>query len=145
MLSGTYCEVALSKRTSREWFQRFKSGYFDVEDQRGGGKDKIFEDSELDVLLAKNSWQTQEELAESLGVTQQAFSNRLKAMALEEKRPQYHEMLGHMSHERTRHTWLRKNGWSYLTRRTLQTFLLPTTICFYRWSTVWLMRISLVN
>ena len=55
MLSGTYCEVALSERTSREWFQRFKSGYFDVEDQRGGGKDKIFEDSELDVLLAKNS------------------------------------------------------------------------------------------
>ena len=58
----------------REWFQRFKSGDFDGEDRHGGGKEKIFKDFELEVLLAEDSCQTQEELAESLGVTQQAFS-----------------------------------------------------------------------
>ena len=54
------------KKTCREWFQRFKSGDFDVEDQYGDGKEKIFEDSDLEALLAENSCQTRQELAESL-------------------------------------------------------------------------------
>ena len=32
MLSNTYGEVAISEKTCREWFQRFKNGDFDVED-----------------------------------------------------------------------------------------------------------------
>ena len=67
------------KKTCHEWFQRFKSGDFDVEDRYGGGKEKIFEDSEWEALLAEDSCQTREELAESLGETQQAISKRLKA------------------------------------------------------------------
>ena len=34
MLSNIYGEVAISERTCREWFQRFKNGDFDVEDVR---------------------------------------------------------------------------------------------------------------
>ena len=63
MLSITYGEAALIERTCHEWFQRFKS----------------FEDSELGALLTEDSCQTQEELAESLGVTEQAISKRLKS------------------------------------------------------------------
>ena len=48
----------------REWFQRFKSGDFDVEDWHGGGKEKISEDSKLEALLAEDSCQMQEKLAE---------------------------------------------------------------------------------
>ena len=55
MLSSTYGEAALSERTCREWFQRFKSGNFYVEDRHGGRKENIFEDSELEGLLAKPS------------------------------------------------------------------------------------------
>ncbi|GFT78241.1 mariner Mos1 transposase [Trichonephila clavipes] len=33
MLSSTCGEAAISERTCREWFQRFKNGDFDVEDQ----------------------------------------------------------------------------------------------------------------
>ena len=51
MFSSTYGEAALSGRTRREWFQRFKSGDFDVEDEQGGGKEKIFEDFKLEALL----------------------------------------------------------------------------------------------
>ena len=46
---------------------------------------RIFEDSELETLLAKDSCQTQEELAESMGVTQQAISKRLKDMGMIQK------------------------------------------------------------
>ncbi|GFV19447.1 uncharacterized protein TNCV_3663801 [Trichonephila clavipes] len=35
MLSNTYGEATISERTCREWFQRFKNGDFDVEDQHG--------------------------------------------------------------------------------------------------------------
>ena len=38
MLSSTYVEAALSKRTCRKWCQRFKSGDFDVKNWHGGGK-----------------------------------------------------------------------------------------------------------
>ena len=53
MLSSTYGEAALNKRKCREWFQRFKSVDFGVEDEHGAGKEKIFEDSELKALHGK--------------------------------------------------------------------------------------------
>ena len=64
MLSSTYGESDLSERTFREWFQRFKIGDFDAEYQHGGGKEKIFKDSELEALLDEDSCQTQEEWTE---------------------------------------------------------------------------------
>ena len=85
MLSSIYGEAALSERKCCGWFQRFKSGDFDVEDRHSGGKDKIIEDSELEALLAEDSCQTQEELAESLGVPQQAISKCLKVMGMIQK------------------------------------------------------------
>ncbi|EGI66307.1 Mariner Mos1 transposase [Acromyrmex echinatior] len=76
MLSNTYGEAAISKRTCREWFQEqcFKNGDFDVEDRHS---EKVCEDAELEALLDQDSYQNQEELARSLGVTQQAISKRL--------------------------------------------------------------------
>ena len=58
MLSTTYGEAALKERTCHEWFQRFKRDDFDVEDWHGGGKENIFQDSELEALLAEDSCQT---------------------------------------------------------------------------------------
>ena len=69
MLSSTYGKSALSKRTYREWFQRFKSSDFDVQDRHSGRKEKIFEDSVLDASVAGDTCQTLEELTKSLGVT----------------------------------------------------------------------------
>ncbi|GFW91221.1 mariner Mos1 transposase [Trichonephila clavipes] len=68
-----------------EWFQRFKNGDFDVEDQHGGGREKDFEDAELEALLDQDSCQTQQELAGSLGVTQQVISKRMKVMEMIQK------------------------------------------------------------
>lgn len=86
MLLNTYGEVAISERTCREWFQRFKNGDFNVEDQHGGGREKVFEDAELEALLDQDSCQTQQELAGSLGVTQQAISKCLKVIEMIQKK-----------------------------------------------------------
>ena len=64
------------KEQCREWFQRFKNGDFDVEDRHSDGREKIFEDAELEALLEQASCQNQEELARSLGMTQQVISKK---------------------------------------------------------------------
>ena len=63
----------------------FKNSDFNVEDRHSGGREKVFEDAELEALLEQNSCQNQEELARSLGVTQQAISKRFKAMGMIQK------------------------------------------------------------
>ncbi|GFU42505.1 mariner Mos1 transposase [Trichonephila clavipes] len=63
MLSNTYGEATISERTYREWFHHFNNGDFDIEDQHGGGREKVFEDAELEALLDQDSCQTQQELA----------------------------------------------------------------------------------
>jgi len=52
MLSNTYGEVAVSERTCHEWFL-FKNDDFDVEDRHSGGREKVFEDVELEAYLSK--------------------------------------------------------------------------------------------
>ncbi|KAM0729388.1 Mariner Mos1 transposase [Formica fusca] len=85
LLVEAYGEAALSERSCREWFQKFKNGEFDIEDKERSGKPKVYEDAESEALLDQDSCQTQEELALRLGVTQQAISHRLKSLGLIQK------------------------------------------------------------
>jgi len=80
MLVEVYSDTAPTDKSYREWFRCFKDGNFSVKDKPCSGQPKKFEDKELEALLEKDQSQTQEELAESLGVTQQAISVRLRAM-----------------------------------------------------------------
>lgn len=82
ILVEVYGDDALSETTCRDWFRRFKSGDFDTEDRERPGKLKKFKDEELETLLESNSCQTQQELADSLGVSRQAISHRLKALGM---------------------------------------------------------------
>ena len=68
--------TALSERSCREWFQKFKNGEFNIEDKEHSGRLKVYDDAELEALLDQDSCQTQEELARTLRVTQQAISLR---------------------------------------------------------------------
>jgi len=79
MLVEVYGDTAPIDKSCREWFQCFKDGDFSVEDKLRSGQPKKFEGKELEALLKENQSQTQEELAESLGVTQQAVSVRLES------------------------------------------------------------------
>ena len=69
MLVEVYGDTAPTDKSCREWFRRFKDGDFSVEDKPRSGQSKKFEDKELEALLEEDQSQTQEELAESLGVT----------------------------------------------------------------------------
>ena len=60
-------------------------GDFSIEDKPRFGQPKKFEDKELEALLEEDQSQTQEELAESSGVTQQAVSVRLRTMGMIQK------------------------------------------------------------
>ena len=71
ILVEVYGEHALAERTCQKWFARFKSGDFGLEDEECPGQPKKLED--------ENCCPTQEDLAESLGVTQAAISKCLKA------------------------------------------------------------------
>ena len=70
MLVEVYGDTAPIDKSCREWFQRFKDADFSVEDKPRSEQSKKFEDKELEALLEEDQSQTQEKLAESLGVTQ---------------------------------------------------------------------------
>ena len=57
----------------KKWFARFKSGDFGLEDEERPGQPKKFKDEEVEALLDEDCCPTQEELAESLAVTQAAI------------------------------------------------------------------------
>ena len=80
ILVEVYGEHALAERTCQKWFARFKSGDFGLEDKGRPGQPKKFKDEELEALLDADCCQKQEELAESLGVTQAAISKRLPGL-----------------------------------------------------------------
>lgn len=85
LLVEAYGEAALSERSCREWFHKFKNGEFDVEDKERSGRPKVYEDAELETLLDEDSCETQEALALALGVTQPAISHRLKSLGMIQK------------------------------------------------------------
>ena len=85
MLVEAYGDAALSERSCREWFQKFKNDEFDVEDKERSGRPKVYEDAELETLLDEDSCQTQKELALTLRVTQQTISFRLKSLGMIQK------------------------------------------------------------
>ena len=61
LLVETCGEAALSERSCREWFQKFKNGEFDIEDKERSGRPKVYEDAELEALFYQDSCQTQKE------------------------------------------------------------------------------------
>ena len=79
ILVEVYGEHALAERMCQKWFARFKSGDIFLENEERPGQPKKFKDEELEALLDEDCCQTQEELAESLGVTEAAISKRLKS------------------------------------------------------------------
>ena len=78
ILVEVHGEHALAERACQKWFARLKSGDFGLEDEERHRQPKKFENEEVEALLDEGCCQTQEELAESLGVTQAAISKDLK-------------------------------------------------------------------
>ena len=84
MLVEVYGDTAPTDKSCRERFRHFKDGDFSGEDKPHSGQPKKFEDKELEILFEED--QMQEKLAESLGVTQQTVSVRLRAMGMNQNK-----------------------------------------------------------
>ena len=55
LLIEAYGEAALSERSCREWFQKFKNGEFDIEDKERSGRPKVFRSFTINAqFLIKN-------------------------------------------------------------------------------------------
>ena len=85
ILVETFGDHALSETTCRDWFRRFKNNNFGVEDKERSGAPKKFENKELEALLDQNSYQTLDELAESLRVDHTTVLKCLKALGMIQK------------------------------------------------------------
>lgn len=85
ILVEAYNENAPAEPTCREWFRRFKSGDFDLDDKERSGQPKKFQDCDLEALLIENPYQTLKELADTLKVGVSTVSERLKAMGMSQQ------------------------------------------------------------
>ena len=59
LLVETYGEAALSEKSFREWFQKFRNDEFDIEDKERSVRPKVYEDAELEALFDQDSCQMQ--------------------------------------------------------------------------------------
>ena len=85
MLVEVYGDTAPTDKSCREW-STFQGWRFQREDKTYSEQPKKFDKiKKIEALLEEDQSQTQEELAESLGVTQQAVSVRLRAMRMIQK------------------------------------------------------------
>lgn len=70
MLVEIYGDAAPKDKWFKERFRHFKNVDFNVEDKFRSGEPKKFEDKYLEALLYEDQSQTQEDLAQSVGVSQ---------------------------------------------------------------------------
>ena len=80
-----YGEHALSEPSCREWFRKFKSGDFSVDDKERPGQTKKFKDEELEELIGQDQCQTLQELSESLNVDKSTVIRRLHSIGIVQK------------------------------------------------------------
>lgn len=59
MICSALGENVISYSTCKKWFQRFRNGNFNLEDDERPGQPKKFEDDDLKQLLAENPCQTE--------------------------------------------------------------------------------------
>lgn len=85
LLVEAYGEHALSETTCKEWFRRFKTGVFDVDDKERPGQPKKFADEELEALLDQDQSLTLRVLAQSLNVDESTVSKRLQSLGYKRK------------------------------------------------------------
>ena len=77
MIRSALEEGAVTRKTGKKWFERFRIGDFDLSDRKRFGQPKKFEDKKLEQFLEENPTQTEKKLARARGVTQGSISHLL--------------------------------------------------------------------
>jgi histone-lysine N-methyltransferase SETMAR len=81
-ICSVYGDDAVSARTSQRWFERFRDGNFDLDDEERSGRPSELKSDELESLLQENPRQSTRELAAQLNVNQSTVLRRLHEIGM---------------------------------------------------------------
>ncbi|KAK6751516.1 hypothetical protein RB195_003109 [Necator americanus] len=65
-ICAVYGEDAITARTARNWFAKFKNGNFDLDDSLRSGRPSDFDEDSLKALLKEDDRRSSRELAEKM-------------------------------------------------------------------------------
>lgn len=85
MIVSALADNALSDSMCNRQYRKFQTGNFDLSDKHRSGTPKKVKDEQLDQLLQQNSYQTQKEHSEQLGITQQSIFYLFQNLSPENK------------------------------------------------------------
>ncbi|KAK6760574.1 hypothetical protein RB195_021873 [Necator americanus] len=86
-ICAVYGEDAITARTARNWFAKFKNGNFDLDDSLRSGRPSDFDEDSLKALLKEDGRRSSRELAEKMYCDQKTILNHLHSMGFAEHRP----------------------------------------------------------
>ena len=78
-IRSAYEESNIDVRTCQNWFARFRSGNFDLNDKDRSGRPAEADDEELQEILEEDPRKSTRELAKKLAVSHTTVWTRLKA------------------------------------------------------------------
>lgn len=77
IICETYGQETITDSGCRKWFQRFKSGDFDLNDKERSGRPREMDSDDLEAMLKEDSCQSSVELAKRLNVDHSTVIRRL--------------------------------------------------------------------
>lgn len=77
-INDVYGEATVKENTVRFWFQRFRSGNFDLQNKPRGRPETLVVNEDLKVIVEADPSQTTSELAAGFGVSDKTILNHLK-------------------------------------------------------------------
>lgn len=75
----------MTEKTCSNWFAKFRTGDFNIDDKPRFGRPQQMQDDELQALLNKDAAQSSYELPNQLEVDQKTVLNRLHKMGMIQK------------------------------------------------------------
>lgn len=77
-IRSIYGEDAIMERTVQHWFNRFRSGNFDVKDVPRFGRPTIEKTDEILKMIDADPYASTRDIAQALGIDQKTVWNHLK-------------------------------------------------------------------
>ena len=84
-LRAIYGDEALKVRQCQNWFDKFRSGDFSLEDEKRSGRTVEVDDDLIEAIIDSDRHSTTREIAEKLRVSRTCIENRLKQLGYVQK------------------------------------------------------------